>query len=158
MPWGIGQPGLGLGGVGAPATGSTIEEAIYWILTNDATVVSLVSTRIYPNEIPQGKSMPAVSVQQISGVRDHSLDGPSGLVEARFQVNCWEDDYVGARTLAHAARLALNNYSGTVGTCVIQCIQMVNEIDTPVILPGADVLKRFGKSLDFIIWFDEVTS
>lgn len=134
---------------------TTIETALYAIIIGDATVYSLIETRVYPNIIPQGADMPAVTYQQISGVRDHAFSGPNGLVSARFQINCWSDSYSEARQLSEAVRKLLDGYSGTVNTREIQSIMLENEGDMPQISAGKDVLRRFGKRLDFIVWFKE---
>lgn len=151
----IGIKGLGLGGAAPAAGGTTIETAIYSILVQDATINGLVSTRIYPNLIPQGKAMPAITYQQISGVRDAVMDGPTGLVAARFQINCWAKKYNDAKELTEAVRKELDGYSGTVNSRKIEVIMLEDEGDMPQILPGTDVLKRHGKRLDFIVWFKE---
>jgi hypothetical protein len=57
----------------------SIEEAIIAILLNDTGVTDLVGDRVYLTYAPQGYDMPAVVVQQISGPRDNTFDGPSGL-------------------------------------------------------------------------------
>ena len=62
-----------------------IEEALYSKLTGDAGVAALVSTRIYPNVVPQDIALPAVAYQRISTVRDMAHDGPTGVAHARFQ-------------------------------------------------------------------------
>ncbi len=128
-----------------------IEALIQTILTGDATVAALVGTRISPNIIRQGTAMPAVTYQQISGQRDHTLDGASGFVEGRFQVNCWAKTYAETRELADAVRDALDDYS----TGTIQAIHLEDEGDIPTLMGGVDKIRRYGKRLDFTVWFDE---
>jgi len=137
---------------------TTIETALFAIITGDATIESLIASRVYPNVVPQGAAMPAITYQQISGPRDHVMDGPSGLVGARFQLNCWSGDYAQARQLAEAVRKELNGYSGTVNTRQISAILLEDEGDMPQVRPGTDELMRYGKRMDFIIWFKEPTS
>lgn len=140
------------------ASASTIESAIYTKLAADPVVSSLVSTRIFPNVIPQGESMPAIAYQMISGAREHTTDGPEGLCQARFQVTCWAGTYSEAKQLSEAVRKELDGYRGTVSSVVIDSILLENELDAPRLVGGVDVLKRFGKILDFVIWFEESTS
>lgn len=137
---------------------TTIETALFSILIGDATINSLIATRVYPNIVPQNAPMPAITYQQISGPRDHVMAGPTGLVGARYQINCWASSYAGAKELAEAVRKELDGYSGTVNTRVIEVIILEDEGDMPEVTPGADALKRFGKRLDFIVWFKEPTS
>jgi len=134
---------------------NTIEAALHSILINNTPVNMLVDTGIYPNVVPQNAAMPAVTYQQISGPRVHDMQGSVGLVRARFQVNCWAESYAKAKELAGAVRLALDGYSGTVLQTTISVIHLDNESDMPEMLAGVDKLARYGKYLDFIVWFEE---
>ena len=132
-----------------------IEQALYTLMSNDSTLGGYVSTRIYPSIVPQGAAMPAITYQQISGMRDDVMTGPTGLVESRFQINCWAETYKETRILSNAVENVFDGFDGTANNVVIQCIHLVDEGDMPQISPGADVLKRYGKRLDFIVWFKE---
>lgn len=135
-----------------------IEGAIYYLLAADATVSGLVGTRIYPNLVPQAASLPAITYQQISGVREHTADGADGIVESRFQINCWASTYTGAKSLSDAVRKELDGYKGTVGSRNILFCFLADEDDMPQIAPETDVLQRYGKRLDFIFMYDEALS
>jgi len=137
---------------------TTIETAIYSKLTADATVDSLVSTRIFPNIVPQGESMPAVTYQMISAVPQETTDTAQGWRVGRFQITCWAETYSGAKELSEAVRKDLHRYSGTVNGVVIDSIMLENELDAPQLAAETDVLKRHGKILEFEIWFEEATS
>ena len=141
-----------------PATDDTIETAIRDILLNDGDVLALTSTRIYPNVVPQGISGDVVTYQQVSGDRGHSYDGADGLASPRFQVNGWSSAYSGSRELSEAIRRCLDGYSGTVNGVVIQVIKLADESDMPQMKAGTDQLMRYGKRLDFDIWYEEPTT
>ena len=134
---------------------NTVEAALPSILINDTAVNMLVGDGIYPNIIPQGADIPAITYQQISGPRVHDMQGPNGMVKARWQINCWAADYAKAKELAGAVRLVLDGYSGTALQTVIDVIHLINEGDMPEMAPGTDELARYGKYLDFIVWFRE---
>lgn len=136
-------------------TDSSIEAALYSLMSNDATLTAIVSTRIYINLALQGAAVPHVTYQQLSGLRDEVMIGPSGLVESRFQINIWGDTYTENRSIANAVRGLLDGYSGTVGTVEIEAIHMIDESDVPQFPAGKDVIKRYGKRLDFTVWFKE---
>jgi hypothetical protein len=137
------------------STVSSIEQAIYSILENDVTTLALVSTRIYPNHIPQAAAAPMIAYFQITGDRDHVLGSATGYVTARFQLNLWDDDYAGSRTLANAVRNALDDYAGMVGSVVIHRILIENERDISNFPSDTQLLFRYGKVLDFTVWFNE---
>ena len=136
---------------------AVIEKALFAHLIADSTVVGLVEKRIYPNMVPQSAAMPAITYQQISGVRDHVMAGAVGLVKSRYQINCWAASYSGAKDVSEAVRKQLDGYSGTIDSCEISCIMLDNENDIPQVSPGSEKLTRYGKYLDFIIWYKEST-
>ena len=88
-----------------------IEEALYSKLVSDAGV----STRIYPNVVPQDIALPAVAYQRISTVRDMAHDGPLGIAHVRFQLTISAASYTSARAVANAIRTALDGFSGLMG-------------------------------------------
>jgi hypothetical protein len=132
-----------------------IEEAIYYLLSNDATVSGLVGTRIYPMVVPRNAAMPAIAYQQISGVREHTMTGPIGMVKARFQINCWAETYATADAIAEAVRKELDGYSGVASDTWIYDITLLQGADKIEVLPGVDVLTTTGKRLDFLVWYKE---
>ena len=96
-----------------------IESSIRSILVNDATVKA-ITTRCYPVTIPQSPTYPLILYTRISGVRDHHLQGPSGIVRTRMQIEAWAETYSGAKTLAAAIRGALDGYTGpAIGSCLL---------------------------------------
>lgn len=132
-----------------------IEKAIYSLLTGDGTLTGLVSTRIFPVLIPQKTTMPAIAYEQTSGARVHATDGPAGQVNSRWQFNCWGSSYASVRAVANALREAIDGYSGTTAGVIFQAIQSQDENDIKADPAGANRARRYGKSLDFEIWFCE---
>lgn len=136
-------------------TDDIIESALYSILSSDDTIVDLVNTRISPNIISQKTIMPAISFQQISGQRGYVMAGPDGTVESRYQINCWANTYNASKELSEAVRKKLSDFTGTVNSRKIELIKLEDEGDLPNLSPGVDVLRRYGKRLDFLIWYKE---
>ena len=131
------------------------EEILYYLLANEEDVTDLTGLRIYPNLLPQGCTMPAITYQQISGGRDYVMGGVTGVAEPTYQVTCWAATYAGARELAQEVRGLLNTYSGTVSKTVVQLILLYDEGDIPQFPPETKELVKYGKRLDFQIWFEE---
>ena len=142
----------------ATTTAESIEAAVVTILTGDIDVTTLVSSRIYPMAVPQGAAMPAITYQQITDTKLHHHGDPDTLVVTRLQVDCWGETYAAASGLKKAVRLALDGYTGTVAGRKIGNVIMENSTDIERQIPGTDKLKRYGKSLDFIIVFNEASS
>ena len=93
----------------------SIEIAIRSELINDADVTALVGTRVYPVMMPQGFEMPCISYQRISSNRMHTLSGPTGRVDANFQVDFYDESYAVVRELADKARNLLDGFKGDLG-------------------------------------------
>lgn len=128
----------------------TLEEGWYAHLAADSGVAALVSTRIYPLVMPQDVDLPAIAYQKISGPRDHVHEGPSGLVTARMQVTCLGSSYSAAKGLSEAVRVAVDGFSGTMGTVTVNAALLVNEVDS-----WADGFEAPVVRLDFMVWYQE---
>ena len=127
----------------------TIEKAIRSILVNNSTVKA-ITTRCYPGKIPQDPTYPLIVYYKVTGMRDHHLQGPSGLAHPRFQVEAWATTYDAAKTLANAIRTALDGYSGTVGTVDIRSILIESERDV-----YEDAVSCHRVIMDFYVWHSE---
>lgn len=130
-----------------------IQQALFTILSAHPGLSALVGSRIYPLILPQNPAYPALTYQRVSGPREQSHDGPSGLARPRFQVSCWHPDFDQAKAAAEQVRLALAGYRGIVGGLEIEGIQVENELD--LYDPDAKVYRVI---LDFVIWHQEATT
>lgn len=140
---------------------NTIETAILKALADEATISAIIGTspsRLYLLIAPQDAALPYMVCQQISAVRDTVLSGPTGYVDARYQITCWAATYGAAKRLFEAVRKFFNGYHATVLNRKIQYVQFENEMDTFAKTPGLDVIDRYGKQIDIKITFDEPTS
>ena len=136
-------------------TDNALETALYVILTGDISVTAFIINRVYPVNLPQACIMPAITYQEIASTREYVMSGAIGMVSARYQINCWDDDYAGARALADAVRIALECYTGTVNGRSIYTVFLEDQGDLTVFPAGNEVLRRSGQRLDFTIWYKE---
>lgn len=90
-----------------------IHEAIRTRLTAVSAVTALVSTRVYPNLLPQNPTLPALVYQRIDERRENAMGADPGVVRARVQVSAWAQTYTAARGAAEEVRKALQRYRGT---------------------------------------------
>ena len=81
--------------------------AVYNILSNNAALTAVVSTRINPLRIPQESSFPAISYQLVSLVPHPSKSGPSESDFARIQINSFGTSYQSAVQVADLVRNAM---------------------------------------------------
>jgi len=111
------------------ASTNEIGKAMYSILTTDATVAGLVSTKVYPNTVPKDVAFPFVVYTTINTTPADTKDGVSPLDEIQVQVDVYSTSYDTTTTLANACRGALDRYSGTVASQAIQRIRFVGELE-----------------------------
>lgn len=131
-------------------------QAIYAKLIATTGVTDLVGTRIYPLELPQDVTYPAIRYQQVSGPRSHVMGADTGTVDGRFQVDAFATTYSGAKALAAQIRLALSRWGGTAGGVTVEHIFLANEHDrfeSDPLEGGTPGVHRV--LLDFIIHYEE---
>ena len=127
-------------------------KAVYALLSADAGVTALVSTRIYPTVLPQDKTLPALVYQRISGVEPGQIDEQRrALVQGRIQVTALAAEFGACAAILDAAREALLYQYGSIGG--IEVVSIIRDID------GADDfdpdLQAYSQSMDFIVSYIE---
>jgi hypothetical protein len=139
-----------------------IRGALRAFLLSDAGINALVTTgsvsRIYPGIVPQGITQTSIVQNLITEASDMTMDGPSGLGEARVQLDCWALTQDAAVALANLVMDRLNGHRGTIafGTGSPQ---------EEILLKGVfhdqgrddydDVRKMFTRRRDYIIHYSE---
>lgn len=90
-------------------------QAIRYRLVNDAGVSALVASRVYPQVLPQGASLPAITFEVAGGYAEHG-SGADDMERPTLRVNVWDIDksdgthfgYAGIRALGDAVKSAIN--------------------------------------------------
>ena len=72
-----------------------------YLLTKTA-ITDIVGQRIYADKLPQKATLPALVLKIQSERYDHALDGLSGIVATRIQVECYADTRLTSNALADA--------------------------------------------------------
>lgn len=82
--------------------------AIRYLLANNAPVVALVpAARISAGDLPQGVTLPAISVDLISGIDRNIIEpGTTRHVTERVQVTCFASTYPALKALQQAVKRA----------------------------------------------------
>lgn len=90
---------------------------LYTILSAEATVTAICSTRIYPYTIPQkpdGSGYPGVTITVISNEPSDTKTEASTLDAWRVQIDSYARSALQAQQLDSAIRLAIDRYRGSV--------------------------------------------
>jgi hypothetical protein len=134
---------------------TTIEAAIYELLSSDAAIDAIVDGRVSPVLLATDDINPSITYQMLTAVRNHTFADSGNMVDGSFQIKCYADDYGTCRTLSTAVRNCLDNYAGTIGGVVIQCIHMDGEGDAFDMMEGITESKVFCKRLAFKVFYNE---
>ncbi len=77
-----------------------------------ALLSSVAGGRRHWGRAPQGTALPYIVIQRISGIRDNTMEGPSGYLQSRLQFDVYAETYGTARFTARALVDALSGYRG----------------------------------------------
>lgn len=129
------------------------------ILGADGDVSAFVVDRIYPEELPEAPTYPALVVTKVGGQGQYDMNGDAGLEFARVQVDVYARGYAEMEAIRTAVRRLLSGYRTPAGSgdpCQIQATFCINDFDLPVatVLRSGPRLRR--RCLEFNIWNTEV--
>lgn len=129
------------------------EKVIYHLLSNNAPLASLVSTRIFGGIIPQEAALPALAYNHVSTVENSTIDAnsPYGLVTSRVQVTVVSKDYPQLKNIVSLVRKACNYQRGSINGVIVNSI--VRDVVGPDFIDDAASL--FTQSIDFKITYHE---
>lgn len=138
--------------------GSLWEQALMETVLGDTAVAAYLGDNMFNNYAPPTVTYPYVIYEQISGPRDQTFDGPSGLATIRVQINAFATTYLESRTVADVIRRKLDGFEGTVsltggGSCKILETKLIDEGDVPSERPDNTVV--YGKRQDYEMVIDE---
>jgi hypothetical protein len=66
-----------------------IEKHIRSYVLASSAIRAVIGTRFYPIKLPQNPTLPAMTLQRISGVRFPPLKGRASVARPRFQFDIW---------------------------------------------------------------------
>ena len=130
-----------------------------FLLADTALSTAVGGARIYPIVLPQAVTEPSLVYNTVSEVNDHHMQGASGLVMQRIQIDAWAREPDDADTIARLAKERLDGFRGTMGGYGSP------PVGTPVNVQGVfaetaftsyeDGSKLYRVSRDFLIWYAE---
>ena len=83
------------------------ETELYAALSGRAGLTALVSTRIYPDAIPEGEPLPAVVYIRSSTVPTYTIGGSLVCEDAHFMITAWAESRTNAEAVADQVAAAL---------------------------------------------------
>lgn len=94
----------------------SLNSAIYHYLQTRTGLTALVSTRVYPSAAPSSVAKPYITYVKISSEHTSHQTASSGLAAPLYQFDVWADSALSAEAVYEQLRLALDTFSGTMGT------------------------------------------
>lgn len=130
----------------------SIEAGIRGHLIANPGVSALIGERVYALLRLQSDDddLDAITFQRISTNSQGSLSGASGLVQVRFQFDCWSKVYERSLILGEAVRLALQGFRGVMGAVKVHSVSFSNAQDF-----YDEDTETHRRSMDFLIWHAE---
>lgn len=125
------------------------EAAIYGILSGDATLTALVSTRIYPEAAPQNAANPLIVYSESTPEFNDNKSGVSHLDVNLVQVDVYASTISVRNTIGARVRTLLDRYSGTVNSINIQSIQCIFSYKTWEFVNDKEDKKIYRQTFDF---------
>lgn len=128
-----------------------MEEALVALLLRSGAVRSFVGDSIHWVRKPQRDGSPRyIVLQRIGGNRNSTMQGASGYVQSRVQVDVYADSYANSKKIARAMIKAVSAHRAA----PIQGIFVDSERDLPAADAG-EVTYLFRTSVDLIIHHTE---
>lgn len=88
-----------------------IEQRLVALLSADATVSSVIGSRIAPVVLRQEVGLPCLIYRRMAADPSYVLSGRAGWRLVSDEIACWSTTYAQARWLAEAVRKRLDAYS-----------------------------------------------
>lgn len=131
------------------------EKVVYTLLKADSGVIQIIAdeARIYDGEIPQGKPLPAIAYNYISGSERNTaaMNESHSLVTDRIQVSVMAKDYLKQKALIRAVRKACKNKSGVIAG--VKVFSVLSERPGPDM--RNDAMQLYMQTIDFIVTYSE---
>jgi hypothetical protein len=98
-----------------------LRPALRAFLLADLAIAEAVGLqRVFPVILKQGENKPSIVYNLVSDNTDHVTEGPSGLVTARYQIDCWSLLQDTSSELDRLVKDRLDGYSGPMGAIDVQ--------------------------------------
>jgi hypothetical protein len=138
-----------------------IIETIRAVLLEDAPIMAAFGPRIYPTQLPDAPTYPAIVLTKVTGRGEYDYQGDIGLEEARVQVDVYSEDgmsdVIAKKTLV---RRRLSGFtggpSGSPPSCAIQTCMCITDSDFPVSDTERAGPRLRRRLLEFLVWNTEV--
>ena len=99
-------------------------------LLTKSTVTAIIGTRIYPSNLPQNATLPALVYDVFTGHPDDVLTGSSGSFTASVDVECISLNHITSNDLAEQIRLVTQGYFGAMGDEQCNACRLIGRVES----------------------------
>lgn len=131
------------------------EAVVRSALVGNASVSTLLGSRIYPVVAPASAALPYIVWRRSAVRRSHSLGGPVGNPVVAMDLEIYAATYEGARDLADKCRQVLDGYGGTVDNVEVSNVSLDNEYDGFAVLQGGDLPIEYTVTQSYSVLWQE---
>lgn len=89
-----------------------VEIALVTLITGNAGVAALVGTRMYPNVMPSGATLPCIVYDEENTETVVRAGGDTGLRTGQYMLHYWATSYSAVKAGKAAVLAAINGYQG----------------------------------------------
>lgn len=133
-----------------------MEEAITSLLLSSPAVATIAGDRVNWSARPDDFELPALTLHRVSGRRDRTLEGRTGLVSSTVQIDCWGLSFKDAKLLSRAVVPALPHGRTVAAGTVLEGIFIESESDTVDRTDPQQPL--FHTRIDISVWHQEANT
>lgn len=83
-----------------------------FLLADSGISTAVGGSRIYPGIIAQGQTLPSIVYNLVTEQTDQTMQGASGLVSPRFQIDAWAQSQDDADNLARLIKNRIDGFRG----------------------------------------------
>ena len=130
-----------------------IFEAFTAHLLAQTGLTALIGDRIYPYEASEGDPLPYIVYQNISDVKNHTLEGQNAFENPVYQFTVYDSDPVTIKAIGRQIKAALSDYHGTMSGLNVQYIELLNELSSKYNNTDGS-LNCYTLDLEYQIYFD----
>lgn len=140
-----------------PSNRVPLEQGLRAFFVADAAIADLVVSRVYLGRIPQAlrNVTPCMTYRVISRIPALDLDGESGFVRARIQLNMVGANAIEAEALTYAVRSAINRIPDDMQGVTVAASWMDSSASSDDSLPAGSDSTRTDERIDLMIHYRE---
>lgn len=127
-----------------------MDKALRSHLAGHAGLTGLVSSRISPEPLPQGETLPAVTYRVMHAERSEAMDGTRSSVAARVTLRSWAPTPLEALIVADQVRAALATFRGAMAGTLIEAAFIEDERTD-----YAPETQRHQRVFQLLVWYEE---